>query len=88
GNAYLKRVMKLKEDVKIMLDNVSNPLDGLKLIDNLQRLGVFYHFEEEIKRILERIYNEKDDSWSIPKDLHAMALKFRLLRQHHYDVPQ
>ncbi|KAL6962443.1 lysase [Sarracenia purpurea var. burkii] len=88
GDAYLKRVMKLKEDVKIMLDNVSDPLDGLELIDNLQRLGVFYHFEEEIKRILERIYNEKDDSWSIPKDLHAMALKFRLLRQHHYDVPQ
>ncbi|KAL6962446.1 lysase [Sarracenia purpurea var. burkii] len=88
GDAYLKRVMKLKEDVKIMLDNVSDPLDRLELIDNLQRLGVFYHFEKEIKRILERIYNEKDDSWSIPKDLHAMALKFRLLRQHHYDVPQ
>ncbi|KAL6987008.1 lysase [Sarracenia purpurea var. burkii] len=88
GDAYLERVTKLKEDVKIMLGNISDPLDGLELVDILQRLGVFYHFEEEIKTFLDRIYNEKDDSWNKPEDLYAMALKFRLLRQNDYDFPQ
>ncbi|GFS37475.1 terpene synthase-like sequence-1,8-cineole [Actinidia rufa] len=87
GDMYAKQAAKLKEDVKIMLDKVVDPLDGLELIDDLQRLGVFYHFEGEIKRVLESIYNNKCDKWN-NDDLHATALKFRLLRQHGYNIPQ
>ena len=70
-----------------MLDKVVDPLDGLELIDDLQRLGVFYHFEGEIKRVLESIYNNKCGKWN-NGNLHATALKFRLLRQHGYNIPQ
>ncbi|KAH7856190.1 hypothetical protein Vadar_033751 [Vaccinium darrowii] len=87
GDKYARRAAKLKEDVKIMLDEEVDPVDGLEMIDDLQRLGVFYHFEDEIKRVLESIYNNKYDKWK-EEDLHATALKFRLLRQHGYDVPQ
>ncbi|KAG5549113.1 hypothetical protein RHGRI_014476 [Rhododendron griersonianum] len=54
-----------------MLKEVVDPLDGLEMIDDLQRLGVFYHFEDEIKRVLESIYNNnKHDKWN-EDDLHA-----------------
>ncbi|KAL7233768.1 hypothetical protein ACSBR1_017389 [Camellia fascicularis] len=57
GDMYVKRAAKLKEDVKRMLDKVVDPLAGLEMIDDLQRLGLFYHFEDEIKRVLDSIYN-------------------------------
>ncbi|KAI7991767.1 hypothetical protein LOK49_LG12G02308 [Camellia lanceoleosa] len=88
GDVYEKRAAKLKEDVKIMLEKVvdEDPLDALEMIDDLQRLGVFYHFKDEIETVLERIYNMNDKCNN--EDLHATALKFRLLRQHGYNVPQ
>ncbi|KAF5938052.1 hypothetical protein HYC85_025558 [Camellia sinensis] len=88
GDVYEKRAAKLKEDVKIMLEKVvdEDPLDALEMIDDLQRLGVFYHFKDEIDRVLERIYNMNDKYNN--EDLDATALKFRLLRQHGYNVPQ
>ncbi|KAH7854936.1 hypothetical protein Vadar_019325 [Vaccinium darrowii] len=86
GDAYAKPATNLKEDVKIMLDKVADPLAGLEMIDDLQRLGVFYHFEEEIKRVLEKV-NNSFDNWS-QEDLHAIALKFRLMRQHGYNIDQ
>ncbi|CAL5420908.1 unnamed protein product [Camellia sinensis] len=89
ADVYAKRAAKLKEDVKVMLKKVvdMDPLDGLELVDDLQRLGVFYHFKEEIENVLESIYNYSDDKWS-KEDLYATAIKFRLLRQHGYNVPQ
>ncbi|CAL5423460.1 unnamed protein product [Camellia sinensis] len=89
ADVYAKRAAKLKEEVKVMLKKVvdMDPLDGLELVDDLQRLGVFYHFKEEIENVLESIYNYSDDKWS-KEDLYATAIKFRLLRQHGYNVPQ
>ena len=84
---YAERAAKLKEDVKIMLDKVVDPLEGLELIDDLQRFGVFYHFEGEIKRVLESIHNNKYLCKWNKEDLHATALEFRLLRQHGYRIP-
>ncbi|PSR84547.1 (-)-alpha-terpineol synthase [Actinidia chinensis var. chinensis] len=71
-----------------MLDKVVDPLKGLELIDDLQRLGVFYHFEGEIKRVLESIHNNKYSCKWNKEDLHATALEFRLLRQHGYRIPE
>ncbi|KAM7500246.1 hypothetical protein LguiA_024660 [Lonicera macranthoides] len=63
-------------------DQVEDPVRKLELIDTLQRLGVYYHFEVEIKRILESItdnyYSSSDIRWNA-EDLYATALKFRLL---------
>jgi (-)-alpha-terpineol synthase len=44
----------------MMLHKMMDPLEQLELIDILQRLGLSYHFEEEIKRIIEGLYNMND----------------------------
>ncbi|KAL7204549.1 hypothetical protein ACSBR2_017592 [Camellia fascicularis] len=88
GNMYVERAAKLKEDVKRMLDKMVDPLAGLEMIDDLQRLGVFYHFEDEIKRVLDSIYNNINDyNWN-KEELYATALKFRLFKQHSYKISQ
>lgn len=60
--------------------------DKLIMIDTLERLGVAYHFEQEIEHQLQEIFDflseEKDDC-----DLFTTALQFRLLRQHRLFVP-
>ncbi|KAF8409447.1 hypothetical protein HHK36_005523 [Tetracentron sinense] len=87
GETYTKRAEKLKGDVRIMFENTVEPLAQLELIDVLQRLGVSYHFEGEIKRTLDTIYSSRNNKW-MEDDLYATALHFRLLRQHGYQVPQ
>ncbi|KAH9699986.1 TPS27 [Citrus sinensis] len=87
GESYARQLEKLKEQVRAMLqrdDKVVDldPLHQLELIDNLHRLGVSYHFEDEIKRTLERICNKNTE-----KSLYTVALKFRILRQYGYDTP-
>lgn len=81
----------MKDNVKMMLDKEERDiLHKLELVDTLQRLGVSYHFENEIKTILEKVYNHyyKNDIKWCKEDLYATALKFRLLRQHNHNVPQ
>ena len=67
---------------------VKNPLTQLEQIDTLKRLGVPYHFEDEIKRVLKVIYSNHscNDAWK-QNDLYATALEFKLLRQYGYRVP-
>ncbi|GKV42533.1 hypothetical protein SLEP1_g49924 [Rubroshorea leprosula] len=66
------------------------PLQQLELIDTLQRLGLSYHFENEINRILEKVYtNNQGYSYGLERDsLYMAALEFGILRQHGYRVPQ
>lgn len=73
----------------MMLGKVEQPLDQLELIDLLQRLGISYQFEDEIKRLLNSIYcnHNIDDKWK-KENLHATALEFRILRQNGYSIPQ
>ncbi|KAL2531672.1 terpene synthase 02 [Abeliophyllum distichum] len=76
--------------VKMMLDEAVEPLDQLELFDNLQRLGISYHFENEIKQILSvinRKYSKIDQDSKI-NDLYATALEFRLLRQPGFNVSE
>ena len=65
----------------MMLGKVEQPLDQLELIDLLQRLGISYQFEDEIKRLLNSIYcnYNMDDEWK-KENLHATALEFRILK--------
>nr|AWF79082.1 terpene synthase [Pelargonium graveolens] len=81
-----KRVNYLKGEVRMMLDQVMDPIHQLELIDVLQRLGLAYHFDNEIDTLLMSIFC--NDEYKNEKDLHAAALGFRLLRQHGFNVPQ
>ena len=73
----------------MLLENVRDPLSKLEHIDILQRLGISYHFEAQIKTILEDIYNKYccGDTWK-KNNLYANALAFRLLRQQGFWLPE
>ncbi|KAL1560041.1 Bicyclo-germacrene synthase [Salvia divinorum] len=88
-DAEQEELAKHKEMVREMLSQT--PHDStrkLELIDEIQRLGVGYHFEKEIEESLKYIHdsymqqNSKDSD-----DLRTVALRFRLLRQQGYNVP-
>lgn len=86
GKSYAKRIEELKADVRAMLDKavVMDPLHQFELRDALQRLGVSYHFGDEIKKLLNAIY--RNNNLQKQESLYAVALEFRLLRQHGYDT--
>ncbi|XP_041020190.1 myrcene synthase, chloroplastic-like [Juglans microcarpa x Juglans regia] len=90
GESYTRRADQLKAEVWRMFHKVVDPLEKLELIDVLQKLGLSYHFEDEVKRTLEAIYNTIHQAGDICKkeNLYATSLEFRLLRQHGYSVPQ
>ncbi|KAI9086077.1 hypothetical protein K1719_032154 [Acacia pycnantha] len=85
--AYEEESKKLREQVRIMLLEIVNPLNQLEFIDTLQRLGIGHHFKEEINKIMENVYNNNVvDKFKSKQNLHETALEFRLLRQHGYDI--
>ncbi|KAJ8436255.1 hypothetical protein Cgig2_023430 [Carnegiea gigantea] len=77
---------ELKKEVrKKLLTTMENPKDKLGFIDAIERLGVAYHLEEEIRIILQEFhdnYNQKNDLYD--DDLYYVSLRFRLLRQHSF----
>nr|QWQ79618.1 TPS60 [Juglans sigillata] len=89
GELFTRKIDKLKGEVTMMFHNMVDPIKQLELIDTLQRLGVSYHFEDEIRRILENkhITNHNGDVCE-KQSLYATAVEFRLMRQHGFDVPQ
>ena len=92
GEKYAGKIEELKQEVRVMLKKTEDePLALLEHIDALQRLGISYHFENEIKSALKRIYESTnklcDDKWK-RDNLYATSLEFRLLRQHGFWLPQ
>ncbi|KAH0467958.1 hypothetical protein IEQ34_002991 [Dendrobium chrysotoxum] len=86
GDVHEKRREKLKKDVKLLI-KVKNFADQLELFDSLQKLGVAYHFEEEIKYLLNLMkFSEEKLRMEFNEDIHVMALYFRLLREHGFEV--
>ncbi|KAK3184303.1 hypothetical protein Dsin_031589 [Dipteronia sinensis] len=79
---YGNRSEELKEETRKLLASTNESCERLKLIDLVQRLGVAYHFEEEIKEAL----NLHLKDVMINRDLHATALQFRLLREHGHSI--
>ena len=67
-------------------DPAQNPLEKLELIDVIQRLGVSYHFENEIKEVLQQIIDNQWEHGDDNDELYTVALRFRLLRQQGYNV--
>lgn len=84
---------RLKEEVrKMLIRTPDKSCRKMELIDTIQRLGLAYHFEREIEEwllsIMLEAYHDHDHDQAEPEDgndLHKLALRFRLLRQHgHY----
>ncbi|XWS10348.1 hypothetical protein CRYUN_Cryun39dG0069400 [Craigia yunnanensis] len=69
------RLEELKQAAKELLATAKQHCDRLDLINTMQRLGVAYHFEKDIKDILKLV------DVNIASDLYTVALQFRLLRQ-------
>ena len=59
----------------------------LNLVDMLQRLGVAYHFSEEIKHVLEEMVINNAKA-TLKNDFASLALLFRLMRENCHEVPQ
>lgn len=86
---YVSRCEVLKEQVKMMLDQEMEVINQLELIDDLQRLGLSYHFGDKITSVLNGIYNRNSmNEMPNQRGLYAACLEFRLLRQHGFDVSQ
>ncbi|KAL2245371.1 UNVERIFIED_CONTAM: Germacrene-D synthase [Sesamum indicum] len=67
---------------KVLARTPDNSYHKLELIDAIQRLGVGYHFEEEIDKFLQFTHDTYLEYSSKDNDLRIVALRFRLLRQH------
>ncbi|KAL0443445.1 UNVERIFIED_CONTAM: Germacrene-D synthase [Sesamum latifolium] len=87
STAEEEELQRQKNMVRTML--AQTPDDSpqkLELIDVVQRLGVGYHFEEEIDKSLRYIHDTYLEYSSKDSDLRTIALRFRLLRQQGYPV--
>nr|WHO15131.1 valencene synthase [Alpinia oxyphylla] len=78
----IERVEELKVQVKSMFKGTSDVLQIMNLIDSIQLLRLEYHFENEIDGALRLIYEVDDKNYG----LYETSLRFRLLRQHGYNV--
>ncbi|KAK8545845.1 hypothetical protein V6N12_026663 [Hibiscus sabdariffa] len=85
--ATSRQVEVLKEKVKGMLIGSIDQVEKIMLINDLCRLGVWYHFEKEIEEqlnsdflSLSKLISEKD------MDLHVVATIFQVFRLHGYPM--
>ncbi|KAB2610579.1 (E)-beta-ocimene synthase [Pyrus ussuriensis x Pyrus communis] len=88
--AYKDAWKFLEEKVKHMIDyddDDINMLTMLEFIDDIQRLGLGYHFKEDITRALYKILNNIDGQRTYQSP-HFTALSFRLLRQYGFEISQ
>ncbi|KAK2376443.1 putative terpene synthase [Trifolium repens] len=80
------QIEPLKNNVrKMLVSKTEEPLTKVHLIDLICRLGLSYHFENEIEEILQRIhknYVENGEIITFEDNLNSLAVLFRLLRQH------
>lgn len=85
NGTHTTHLEKLKENARYLLSKEAEPVARLKLVDVLQRLGVGYHFEEEIKDALGSMPIERANIM-FKDDITSMSLLFRLLREHGFPV--
>ena len=84
---YVKHAQRFDEVRNAFRETGENGVEGLKMIDAVQRFGIDYHFNEEIEAILQRQYMNVSNHGGSIQDLYEVALRFRLLRQQGFHVP-
>ncbi|OEL38904.1 (S)-beta-bisabolene synthase [Dichanthelium oligosanthes] len=84
-----ERSNQLKGEVRRMFEagKTTGVAETVRLVDTLERLGIDNHFREEIDAALGRVHSEELEYFGGYNDLHVVALRFRLLRQHGFWVP-
>ncbi|KAD3338094.1 hypothetical protein R6Q59_027212 [Mikania micrantha] len=79
-------IESLKEEIRKEImrasDDQTKHVDLLKLVNDIQRLGIAYCFEPELDQALHHIYTVYGDDWNHGSD----SLWFRLLRQQGFYV--
>ncbi|KAJ4788371.1 Terpene synthase [Rhynchospora pubera] len=75
----------IKQEVKQLIQKETEPTKKLRLVDAIQRLGVAYQFDGEIKEVLGSISKSKS---AFKDDVLSMSLHFRLLRENGFSVSQ
>ncbi|KAL4180254.1 hypothetical protein AMTRI_Chr13g124330 [Amborella trichopoda] len=85
GKLHKSRAEDLKHQVVLLFEATNDPVAQMELVDTIERLGIGYLFEDRIKMALDTIYTNNIGG-SSRNDLHAAALRFRLLREHGYNV--
>ena len=88
GQEYERQAQKLIVNVKDLFAEAVDKVAKLELIDGVEKLGLDSHFDVEIKEALDIISSTKNKNPSPKEDLYTIALCFRLLRQHGYEVSQ
>lgn len=78
-----KRRELLERTRKELELNAEKPLEALKMIDIIQRLGLSYHFEDDINSILTGFSNISSQTH---EDLLTASLRFRLLRHNGHKI--
>nr|AHI46572.1 monoterpene synthase [Zingiber montanum] len=83
------RIKLLKEKVRKVIHDDKEVEEQLRLIDQLQQLGVAYHFKDDIKDSLSSLHASLEDtSLKLKDNLHASAVLFRLLRENGFSVSE
>uniref|UniRef100_A0A251VLC2 Putative terpenoid cyclases/protein prenyltransferase alpha-alpha toroid n=1 Tax=Helianthus annuus TaxID=4232 RepID=A0A251VLC2_HELAN len=79
-------IESLKEEVRkeilVALDDPTKHTDLLKLVNDIQRLGIAYCFEQELEQVFSHIYTVYGNNWNGG----SISLWFRLLRQQGFFV--
>lgn len=73
-----ERADKLKKDVAMLFQACDDVVGKMNLVDAIQHLGINHLFEEQIDTALSDIHGSEFNS----SNLHEVALRFRLLREH------
>ena len=65
----------------MLMASKKDPVEHIEFINQLCRLGVSYHFDDEIENSLPDLLEKHD------LDLYTGSLLFRVLRQHGFKMP-
>ncbi|TVU46960.1 hypothetical protein EJB05_06534, partial [Eragrostis curvula] len=78
-----ERAHQLQGEVRRMFEagKTKSAVELATLVDTIEHLGIDHYFRDEIEAAMRRVRSEELE-FSSSNDLHVVALRFRLLRQH------